>query len=192
MQRLHIDFAEIDNLQVLVMIDSHSKWIEAIPMHSATTNTTVNALRVFFASFGLPEQIVSDNGPQFASKEFELFCVNNGIKHTCTPPYHPASNGAAERAVQVVKMAMAKMGKGLPLKHRLTKFLLSYRTTPHTTTEMRPDELFLRRRVRTRLTLVQPNLRATVEKHQTDQKKAHDNSKPFPVYSEGASVRVRN
>ena len=119
-------------------------------------------------------------------------CVNNGIKHTCTPPYHPASNGAAERAVQVVKMAMAKMGKGLPLKHRLTKFLLSYRTTPHTTTEMRPDELFLRRRVRTRLTLVQPNLRATVEKHQTDQKKAHDNSKPFPVYSEGASVRVRN
>ena len=74
MQRLHIDFAEIDNLQVLVMIDSHSKWIEAIPMHSATTNTTVNALRVFFASFGLPEQIVSDNGPQFASKEFELLC----------------------------------------------------------------------------------------------------------------------
>jgi len=96
------------------MIDSRSKWIEAIPMHSTTTSTTVNALRVFFASFGLPEQTVIDNGPQFASKEFELFCVNNGIKHMYTPLYHPASNGVAERAVQVVKMGLAKMGKGLP------------------------------------------------------------------------------
>ena len=41
MQRLHIDFVEIDNLQVLVMIDSHSKWIEAIPIHSATMSTTL-------------------------------------------------------------------------------------------------------------------------------------------------------
>jgi len=89
-------------------------------------------------------------------------------------------------------MAMTKMGKDLPLKHSLTKFLLSYRAAPHTATEMKPDELFLHRSVRMQLTLVQPNFGATVEKHQTAQKKAHDNMKPFPEYSEGASVMVRN
>ena len=103
MQRIHIDFASIEQFEVLVIIDSHSKWIEAIPLRAATANTTVDALRLFFASFGLPKEIVSDNGPQFTAQDFKDFCVNNGIKHTLIPPYHPATNGAAKRAVQVIK-----------------------------------------------------------------------------------------
>ena len=115
-----------------------------------------------------------------------MFCSNNGIKHTLTPPYHPASNGAAERAVQVVKHAMKKMhGNQIPLARRLAQFLLTYRTTPHTTTEMRPDELFLRRKLRTRLTLIQPSLLTTVHKHQQQQKCAHDNSKGLSVFNTG-------
>ena len=108
MQCIHIDFASIEQFQVLVIIDSHSKWIEAIPLWSATASTTVDALRIFFASFGLPTEIVSDNGPQFTAQDFKDFCVNNGIKQTLIPPYHPATNGAAERAVQVVKQAVKR------------------------------------------------------------------------------------
>ena len=162
MQRLHIDYADIKGHQVLVIIDVHSKWIEAIPMHSATADTTVNALRKFFSSFGLPEEIVSDNGTQFTAHQFQTFCERNGIKHSKTPPYtyHPASNGAAERAVAVVKHAVKKMGTAIPLSIRIARFLLVYHTTPHATTEMRPDELFLRRRLRSRLTLIQPSLSA--------------------------------
>ena len=96
MQRIHIDFTAIEQFQVLVIIYSHSKWIEAVPLHSATTSTTVETLRVFFANFGLPEEIISDNGPQFTSQDFSTFCRNNGIKHTLIPPYHPATNGTAE------------------------------------------------------------------------------------------------
>jgi len=70
----------MEQFQVLVIIDSHSKWIGAVPLHSATTSTTVEALKAFFANFGLPEEIVSDNGPQFTSQDFCIFCGNTGIK----------------------------------------------------------------------------------------------------------------
>ena len=136
MQCIHIDFAIIKQFQVLIIIDTHSKWIDAMPLRSATAKTTTDVLRRFFVSFGLPEELVSDNGPQFTSQDFKVFCSNNGIKRTLIPPYHPASNGAAERAVRVVKQAIRKMGNQLPLAQRLAKFLLTYRTTPHTTTEM--------------------------------------------------------
>ena len=163
-------------------MDAHSKWIDAVPLQTATTTTIINVLRRFFASFGLPEELVSDNGPQFTSQDFKVFCLNNAIKHTLTWPYHPASNGAAERAVRVVKLAMKKMGSQLPLARRLAQFLLAYRTTPHTTTEMRPHELFLRRKLRTRVTLIQPSLLITVQKHHQQQKCAHDNTKALSVF----------
>ena len=94
---------------MLVIIDVHS-------IRQATTATTLQALQTFFANFGLPEEIVSDNGPQFTATDFAEYCRNKGIKHSRTPPYHLASNGAAERSVEVVKQAMQKMGTHLPLK----------------------------------------------------------------------------
>ena len=68
------------------MIDSHSKWIEVQPMTSITTEQTINELRLIFAQHGLPEEVVSDNGPQFVSNEFAEFMHKNGIKYTLTSP----------------------------------------------------------------------------------------------------------
>ena len=90
----------MDNLTYLVIIDAHSKWIEVFKMNSTTAITTIEVLRTVFACFGIPESIVSDNGPQFTSSEFTEFCGLNGIRHVRVPPYHPSSNGLAERAVQ--------------------------------------------------------------------------------------------
>ena len=110
----------------------------------------------------------------------------------CTPPYHPASNGAAERAVQVIKQATKKMETTISLNTRLARFLLVYHTTPHSTTEIRPDELLIHQHLRTRLTLTQPNLSPTIEKHQQQQKQFHDQKRHLVTFSKDESVLVRN
>ena len=102
-QRVHVDFAENDKQIFLVMIDAHSKWVEVFPMASTTSTKTIECRRSCFAAYGIPEQPVSDNGPQFTSGEFKRFVGTNGITHTLVPAYHPSSNGAAERSVQILK-----------------------------------------------------------------------------------------
>ena len=69
-------------------------------MNSTTTTSTAEKLRVLLVQFGIPEVLVSDNGTNLVSKEFEEFTQHNGgIKHVTSAPAHPASNGLAERAV---------------------------------------------------------------------------------------------
>ena len=121
--RLHIDFAgPMDNLTYLVIIDAHSKWIEVFKMNSTTAIATIEVLRTVFARFGIPESIVSDNGLQFTSSEFTEFCELNGIRHVRVPPYHPSSNGLAERAVQTFKKGFKKLSKGL-VQDKISCFL---------------------------------------------------------------------
>ena len=158
-QRIHVDFAEKDNLNFLVLNDVHSKWIEVEIMRSTTAPATIGVLRNWFAAYGLPENLVSDSGPQFISQEFSAFMHKNGIKHTLTPPYHPATNGSAERAVQTLKRALSKSKSHLPIKQRVANFLIRYRNTPHSVTGVTPAELFLKRKPRTRFTLLLPNIR---------------------------------
>ena len=64
-------------------------------MSSTTSLNTSEVLRSLFSRYGIPEEVVSDNGPQLAAEEFTKFMRQNGIKFTRLPPHHPASNGAA-------------------------------------------------------------------------------------------------
>ena len=103
-QRIHTDFAGLFlGKMYLLVIDAHSKWGEVFQMTQTTTTKMLEVLRSLFASYGLPEQIVSDNGPQFVSEEFYQFMQGNGIHHIRCAPYHPASNGLAERFVRTFK-----------------------------------------------------------------------------------------
>ncbi|PFX21818.1 Uncharacterized protein K02A2.6 [Stylophora pistillata] len=100
-QRVHVDYCgPFFGGFFLVVVDAKSKWLEVIPMSSTTAQATVDALRSLFAIHGLPEEIISDNGPQFIPQEFKDFLRYNHVKQILSAPYHPASNGEAERAEQ--------------------------------------------------------------------------------------------
>lgn len=164
-ERIHIDFAgPIFDTMFLIIVDAHSKWMEVYPMRSTNTFKTIECLRDCFSRFGLPVVLVSDNGPQFSSHEFELFMRNNGIKHKTCAPFKPSSNGQAERYVYTVKQSLRAM-QNYPgnIKQKLSTFLMSYRKAPNMTTMTSPSMLFLKREIRTRLDLIVPDLKSRVE-----------------------------
>ena len=164
--RIHIDHAGpyLGKL-FLIVIDAYSKWIDVFCVSSTSAVCTISKLRTLFATHGLPEQIVSDNGTGFRSAEFQQFTAQNGIKHIFTSPYHPASNGLAERAVQIFKSTISKMDG--PIELRLSRFLLNYRITPQTTTELSPSQLLMGRKIRTCLDLLHPDTtREIIQKKQ--------------------------
>ena len=132
-QCIHVDFAgQFQGKMLFLVMDAHSKWGEIFEMSQTTATKTITILQQLFAAYGLPDQIVSDNGPQFVSEEFRTFTLENGIRHIRCAPYHPASNGLIERFVRTMKEAL-KVSKHdqLDFTHRLQNFLFTYRTTPH-------------------------------------------------------------
>ena len=164
-QRVHVDFATHLAKHYLIMVDAHSKWPEVIgPMKTTTADSTINATRNIFARYGLPTQVVRDNGPPFKSAEHEEFLRQNGIQRILVSPYHPSSNGLAERFVQTFKFAMESSADdpASSIQRRIQNFLISYRNTPHATTGSSPAKLFLQRELRTRLSLVTPDIGSRV------------------------------
>ena len=192
-ERIHLDFAEIKGQNFLIVVDSYSKWLEVFPMRQTKASDTIEVLRTLFARYGLPVQVVSDNGPQFISEEFREFLRLNNVKHTLCPPYHPSSNGLAEKYVQTFKRLFGKTSTELSLKHRVAKVLFNYRNVPHTTTGISPAELFLKRSPRTHLSLVKPCLQRKVESRQAASKEQCDGRTPvMRNFDLNQNVKVRN
>ena len=146
---------------------------------------------MLFAQFGLPNMIVTDNATNFTSVEFQEFCKLNGIRHITSSPYHPASNGLAERAIQIVKHGITKMSQG-SISDKISRFLFAYRNTPSQLTGSSPVNLLLGRRLKSALDHLKPDLCQRVEERQLKSKMCKDNHSVRKNFQEGDAVFARN
>ena len=110
-------------------------------LSATTTKSVISAMMPIFARYGIPDVIISNNGPQYSSQEFGEFTKNFNFKHVTSSPHHPQGNGEAERAVKTVK----KLLKGNTDPNLA---LLAYRSIPLSWCQSSPAQLLMGRQIR--------------------------------------------
>ncbi|XP_015267171.1 PREDICTED: uncharacterized protein K02A2.6-like [Gekko japonicus] len=96
--RLHLDFVGPFQGQLFfILVDSFSKWLEVVPVPSTSSKAAIRAMWRIFSAQGIPDMLVTDNGMAFTSTEFQDFTRYYGIRHVQSAPFHPTTNGQAER-----------------------------------------------------------------------------------------------
>ena len=122
-QKLGMDLFEFNKITYLLIVDYYSRYIEVAKLNHSTAEEVILHCKSIFARHGIPEEVITDNGPQFIAELFSEFTRNYQFSHITGSPYHPMSNGEAKRVVGTVKSLLRK--KGDPYLA-----LLAYRVTP--------------------------------------------------------------
>ena len=130
-------------INLLTVVDYFSRYVELVKLSSTSSSDIINHLKSIFGRHGIPDYVVSDNGPQYASDSFTRFAKEYGFIHITSSPRYPQSNGEAERAVQTVKMILKKTDDPYI-------GILNYRSTP-LQNGYSPAELLMGRTLRTTL-----------------------------------------
>ena len=149
--RVAVDLADYEGRDYLILVDAFSRWIEIKGMASTTSSAVIKKLREIFTIHGYPDEIHSDNGPQFASDQFRQYTKYCGSVHKTSSPYFHQSNGLVERAVQTAK--------GILSLDNPEHGLLDYRSTPCTVTGVSPAQCLMGRQLRTRVPVLDSQLR---------------------------------
>ena len=179
--RLHLDHAiNFLGRNWLVLVDAYSKYPCIHPTTSTSSKSTTAILEQEFAHFGYPHTLVTDNATTFMSQEFQAWCKQRGIVHLTGAPYHPATNGAAERLIQSFKQALRK--SSLPPKEALQEFLMQYRRISFAS-GLSPSELLNGRRIRTKIDTLVPSIPHLLQGRQSKQASKHSNAEDSEVVS---------
>ena len=151
--KIGMDLLEWKGSSYLVIVDYYSRYIELV---SLTSSSTINHLKSIFARHGVPETVMSDNGPQYTAAVFKEFAKEYSFTHVTSSPKFPQSNGAVERAVKTVK--------GLLNKNEDPYLaLISYRSTP-LENGYSPAELLMSRKIQTPLPILPSQLKPKLPK----------------------------
>lgn len=142
-QKVAADICDFKGQQYLILIDYYSRYLEIAHLPRITAEVVVGRMKNIFAHHGIPEAVITDNGRQFTSSEFQNFAEAWKCRHTTSSPHFPQSNGEAERAVQEVKKILAKQDPFFAL--------LGYRATATMPTGTSPAELALGGKIGTTL-----------------------------------------
>ena len=143
-QKIGLDLLEIKRVNFLVCVDYYSSFIQICKMTSMTTEAVVAKLKEIFMKFGIPEQVFSDNGPQFVSEDFKKFAEDYKFETKTSSPRYPQSNGKSESAVKIVKNILMK-ARDVPLA------IMEYNATPMRDTGKAPAMMMFGRNMRTKI-----------------------------------------
>ena len=178
-QKVGMDMFELDGIPYLLSVDYYSKWIVVTKLDYTRSRDIMKTMYEQFANFGVPEEVISDNGPQFACADFRRLADTLGFRHVTSSPGYPSSNGQAERSIQMAKKTTRKMfadGLSLPDVLRALRTtpigdgLRALRTTPIGDGLPPLAELLQSRQLRTQL----PVNRKTLEPHVWQQPEVRD------------------
>ena len=190
-KKLVLTYSSLTRNNYVVISDYYSKFFEISKLTGTSASSTIKHIKTHFAIYGILEEVISDNGPQFASAEFEKFAKDFEFKHTTSSPRYPQSNGLAERTVQTIKSILKK---SLQDKSDPNLALLHLRNIPIDGIGKSPVQLVMGRRTRTLLPtspkLLQPlyntdKIQSELYHRQEKQKKYYDrNAKPLEPLKE--------
>ena len=148
-QKIACDLFTLGGKDYILTVDYYSKWVEIGFLRDSTVSSEViTQLKSTFARYGIPDEVVSDNGPQFSSRKFKQFAESWEFKHTTTCPKHPQANGQVENAIGTTKSVLKKAYEDGTDPYIA---LLESRNTPITGLNYYPAQVFHNRRLKTRL-----------------------------------------
>ncbi|CAB4043006.1 Transposon Ty3-G Gag-Pol poly [Paramuricea clavata] len=183
----------------LVVIDAFSRFPEVEVLTTVFAKAVLPKLNAIFSRQGLPEVLKSDNGPPFNAPEFESYAKHCGFTHRNITPYWPQANGEAERFMRTLqKCIRAAIIEKKNWKQAMNQFLLNYRATPHSTTNISPSESLNNRKIKTMLpempSTSKPEQKAMAEYDPKENKfSVPYNPQPFVVEKKkGTMVTAKN
>ena len=193
------DLFELHGKHYILLVDYYSNFVEIEKLESLTTSGVIQTLKRMIARYGIMDILVSDNGPQFASRQFAEFALAYNFTHSTSSPLRAQSNGLAERSIQTVKRLMYKCvetGEDLYLA------LLDLRNTPRDNLISSPVQRLMGRRTKTRLPtcsellkpkVVKPSdVTSRLQNYRELQKKYFDRGKRvLPKIQEHDAVRLK-
>ena len=151
-QMIAMDYFEVKGKSWLAIADRFSGWLSLFYFpREASSQELINILKNYFCTYGIPEQVASDDGPQFRSNQFKQFLTSWGVnKHRVSSSYHPHSNLHAETAVKSGKRLLLDNTKtdGSPQWDRIIRAMMQHRNTPDAEYGLSPSQLIFGRPIR--------------------------------------------
>lgn len=198
-ERIGVNLFTFDNKEFLITVDYFSNYWEIDKLNNTLARTVILKLKSHFARYGCPDQVVSDNGPQFDCEEFLKFAEKRDFEHTPSSPGNSKANGKAESAV---KTAKSLLRKALDSDKDPYMAILDYRNTPTQGMDSSPAQRLMNRRTKTLLPtsgkLLQPRVTypeidtSNLVKRQEQQiKYFNDGARDLRELAEGDIFRIR-
>ena len=155
-QKTVTDLFDLHGKTHMVYADRYTGWMEVTSLSSGKATAVCEALRNWFCTYGVPEEISLDGGPLFNSQGYKSFLEDWSVKKRISSAHYPQSNGQAELAVKTVKRTLIDYTDGYGrLRHNLTaRAMMTHRNIPHQDLGLSPAEMLYGRIIRNHLPIL--------------------------------------